>query len=106
MRWTFRAAMCRRASTSRPGSTVSCPELHGVGCAGLFFQESSFQPLFGGARSPSRMNEEFGSVLTSNIFSNGAARRIELLVDVQRRLSSSSESMEQAPPALELYGRI
>ena len=36
--------------------------------------------------------EEIG-VLTSNIFSNGAARRIELLVDVQRRLSSTTESL-------------
>jgi len=39
--------------------------------------------------------EEWGSVMTSNIFSNGAARRIELLADVQRRLASSTESLEQ-----------
>jgi len=39
--------------------------------------------------------EEWGSVMTSNIFSNGAARRVELLADVQRRLASSSESLEQ-----------
>jgi len=39
--------------------------------------------------------EEWGSVMSSNIFSNGASRRIELLADVQRRLSSSSESLEQ-----------
>merc|ERR1712233_237827 len=32
--------------------------------------------------------------MTSNIFNNGAARRMELLSDVQRRLSSN-ESLEQ-----------
>ena len=42
--------------------------------------------------------EEWGSVMTSNIFSNGAARRVELLADVQRRLASSSESLEQVLP--------
>jgi len=39
--------------------------------------------------------EEWGSVMSSNIFSNGASRRIELLADVQRRLGSTSESLEQ-----------
>jgi len=41
------------------------------------------------------MQQGIGEILTSNIFSNGAARRIELLVDVQRRLSSTTESLEQ-----------
>jgi len=39
--------------------------------------------------------DDWGSVMTSNIFNNGAARRIELLSDVQRRLASSNESVEQ-----------